>query len=325
MSLAIKLLISAALVTGIVWMLGGVEELLRIMSGMDPGYVLLVLAVSTVDRALMTFKWTWLLKNRGIMLPFFKGMKIYCASMVWSSFLPSTIGSDVIRAICTSRAGLDYREVVASIVIERLIGFLSALLLGLLGVVLLSQLTSFGDQLQSVLWIGGATLFAATMLFAASLSHGPYDFLYDKLLRRLRHTRILQRMRDIHTTYLGYERGRVELAKFFGMTFAEQLLAIVYAWLIAKGLGIDVGLLYIAGALPLALLVSRLPVSIDGLGVFEGVFILLMSLVGVSPEGAVAIALIGRILQVVSWLPWWLGYVVERGKLTRPTADPGKP
>lgn len=325
MSLAIKLLISAGLLTGIVWMLGGIEKPLQIMSGMDPGYVLLVLAVSTMDRALMTFKWAWLLKNRGVRLPFFKGMKIYCASMVWSAFLPSTIGSDVIRAVCTSRAGFDYKEVVASIVIERLIGFLSALLLGLLGVVLLSQLTTFGDQLQSVLWIGGATLLVATTLFAASFSRGPYDFIYNRLLRKLRHTRVFERLREIHSTYLGYERGRAELGVFFGMTFAEQLLAIVYAWLIARGLGVDVGLLYVAGALPLALLVSRLPVSIDGLGVFEGVFMLLMSMAGVPPEESVAIALIGRILQVVSWVPWWLGYVVERGKLARPNVEPGKP
>ncbi|MGA8262089.1 MAG: lysylphosphatidylglycerol synthase transmembrane domain-containing protein [Arenicellales bacterium] len=325
MSLVIKLLISLGLLAGIVWMFGGIDKLLRVMAGIDVRYVILAVAVSTADRALMTFKWVWLLKGRGVLLPLFKGMKIYCAAMIWSSFLPSTIGSDVIRAVCTSRAGLDYKEVVASIVIERMIGFLSALVLGLVGVVLLSQLTSLGPQLQGVLWMGGLVLLGAAMLFAASFSHKPYELLHDRLFSRLQHMGVFKRIRDVHSTYMSYESGRAGLVKFFGMTLAEQMLTILFAWIIARGLGVDVGLLYVAGALPLAVLVSQLPISINGLGLFEGVFAALMSLAGVPPEASIAIALIGRILQVVSWLPWWLAYVIERGKIGRPTVAAGGP
>jgi glycosyltransferase 2 family protein len=59
------------------------------------------------------------------------------------------------------------------------------------------------------------------------------------------------------------------------LTFGQQLLGVIVTWLTARGLGVDVGLLFMAGILPLTLLISRLPVSINGLGVFEGVFILL--------------------------------------------------
>jgi uncharacterized membrane protein YbhN (UPF0104 family) len=124
---------------------------------------------------------------------------------------------------------------------------------------------------------------------------------------------------------MSYESGRAGLVKFFGMTLAEQMLTIVFVWIIARGLGVDVGLLFVAGALPLSVLVSQLPVSINGLGLFEGIFAALMSLAGVPLEASVAIAFSGRILQVVSYLPWWLAYVIERGKISRPTALSERP
>ena len=48
-------------------------------------------------------------------------------------------------------------------------------------------------------------------------------------------------------------------------------------------------------------------------------FILLMSLGGVSAAGAVSIALIGRLLETVSFLPWWLAYVIDDGTIRPPT------
>jgi len=114
-------------------------------------------------------------------------------------------------------------------------------------------------------------------------------------------------------TYQGYGTKKRALVAFFSLTFGEQWLAIVFAWVIAIGMGIHVGLLFIAGVLPLALLISRLPISIDGWGVFDGVFILLMSLAGVSAAEAVAIALAARVLQTASWLPWWLSHLISNG------------
>jgi hypothetical protein len=57
---------------------------------------------------------------------------------------------------------------------------------------------------------------------------------------------------------------------------------------------------------------------INGLGVFEGVFILLMSFGGVSAAEAVSIAVTGRLLETVSFLPWWLAYVIDDGTIQPP-------
>jgi uncharacterized protein (TIRG00374 family) len=154
-------------------------------------------------------------------------------------------------------------------------------------------------------------LLGAAFLFVVSVSKKAFQLFHDKVLRGYQQHRIHNKLREFHETYRSFAADRGNLATFFGLTFAEQLLPILDTWLVARGMGIDVGVLYFAAALPLALLISRLPISIDGIGVFEGMFILLMSLAGLSAAQAVAIAIVSRILATITYIPWWFAYVIS--------------
>jgi uncharacterized protein (TIRG00374 family) len=285
---------------------------------MHPAYIVLAIFVNTADRALMTFKWAQLLRSRGVQLPFLYGMKVYCASMIWGTFLPTTVGADVARAVSTARIGLDSDVVVSSIIIERMIGFLSALFLGLLSLLLLSLYGTLDSLFDDVWWLGIMMLAVATVFFAMSLSKHVFAWFHSCVPYALKRTSIIKRLGQFHATYRSYNNSKKALIQFFGLTFLEQLLPILHSWVIARGVGIDISLLFIAGVVPLTILISRIPISIDALGVFEGIFIILMSLGGVSPVEAVAIAFVGRILQTASWLPWWFSHTFEGKQFKEP-------
>lgn len=322
MKILLKLVITLVLVGVITWHLGGLGQVGGLMTRMDPLYAALILAAITADRALMTFKWARLLHARGLRLPFLTAMKMYCSSKIWGMFLPTTVGADAIRACSASRAALDSNEVVASIIIERSIGFLSGLLLGLFSLVLLAELGSLDSRFDFVWWLGIAILIGATIIFVASFSRRAFNCIHSQLLYRFRAISIMRRLQQFHSTYLAYKDNKRNLVTFFGLTFIEQLMPILQSWLIARGLGVDVSLLYIAAAVPLAFLISRIPVSIDGLGVFEGVFLLLISPAGVPAAEAIAIPLTGRILSTASCLPWWMAYVIGSRSLQPPRPLP---
>jgi glycosyltransferase 2 family protein len=321
--LLLKVAFTALLLAVIVWQLGGLAEVGTLMRGINPWYVVVLLLFNTADRALMTFKWAWLLRCRGVHLPFLRGMRIYCASMIWGMFLPATMGADVIRAVKTSAIGLNSHEIVASIVIERMLGFLASLLCGLVGLVLLSFFSGVDGRFDFLWWLGGAALLGTVILFAASFTQRVYDFLHHHLLYRFRHQKIMEKFRQFHSTYRAYREHKRSLATFFGLTLIEQLGPMLHSWLVAQSLGIDVGLPFIAGAVPLALLISRIPISIGGYGVYDGVFILLMSLAGVHATEAISISLVGRLMETGAWLPWWLTDVVGNRslRLARPFAE----
>lgn len=109
------------------------------------------------------------------------------------------------------------------------------------------------------------------------------------------------------------------MAVFFMLTVAEQLLMAGCYALIALALQLDFNLIFLLAAVPLSILIARLPISIDGLGVYEGIFIGVMSLGGVHPDDSLALSLAARVFQIVVWLPWWLMLVAQTGALRPPT------
>src|SRR5690606_16604305 len=91
----------------------------------------------------------------------------------------------------------------------------------------------------------------------------------------------------------------------------------------ARALEVEFNPMFVFAAVPLAILVSRLPISLDGIGVYEGIFIAIMALGGVRPADALAVSLAARALQIVVWLPWWLMLAARTGM--RPPTDPVAP
>jgi uncharacterized protein (TIRG00374 family) len=309
--LLLKFIVTIILIVAILLNLDDLSEIRRLIINVDPLYILVVFSLHTLDRCLMTFKWLLLLRSRKLYLPFVQGLKIYCAAMVWGMFLPATVGADAIRAFHTSRIGLDSDAVLASIVVERMVGVLSGLSLGILSLILLSTRAPLDAQFEAVWWLSGAMLAGGLFLFAGSFSKATFHLIHDRLLERFQETRIMRRLRHFHVTYQTYWNSKRILAVFFGLTFVEQLVPVINVWLLAWGLGFELSFLYAAMAVPLALLVSWIPISLSGLGVYEGALILLLSPAGISSTQALMIPLIGRTVMIASWLPWWISHVVS--------------
>ena len=323
--LLLKILVSTTLAAIIVLSLDDVQDVGRLLLHAAPEYLLLALFVLTVDRFLMSYKWLVLLKSRGLHLPLVRGVQIYCSAMVWGMFLPATVGADAVRGYMTSRRGLDGYEVFASIAVERLVGFLASLLFGLIGLAILGGIGAYDERFGTVWWVGAATLLGATAALSVSFSNTLFDRALRLLPRAVRDSAIVRKLKHFHGIYARYGDQHGVMVAFFVLTLLEQCFVIAGMWFIALALGIQVSLLFMAAVVPLAMLLTRLPVSIDGIGVFEGVLILLLGLGGVGAAEAVALSIAGRLVQVLIWLPWWFSYTVQAGSLRPPKGAPQAP
>jgi len=209
--------------------------------------------------------------------------------------------------------------------VERAIGFLASLVVGLAGFVVLSKSGVLHEQFGWIWWTGGGVLVLGLLVLSLSFNKKVYIWLDRGLLSRIGDSKPARVLREFQANYRAYGNQKRLLASFFGLSVLEQLTTLLYMWLVAIGLGVEVGLLYFAGALPLALLISRLPITFHGLGLFDGVFALLLSYSGVPMAQSVAITLGVRILELAAWFPWWLAYLVERSTLNPAASTPGCP
>jgi glycosyltransferase 2 family protein len=298
-----------------------VRAVLHTLMRCDPLWALVALGAFTLDRVLMSFKWGLLLAIRGYRVTLTERLMVYCSSMMWGLALPSTVGADGIRILLVRRFGVRVDDALATILVERGLGFVSALLMAVMSLLLLRFIVPDAGQYDVPLLVGIASLLATIVILLLSFNSKAVSSVLNLLPRRVAQSSAARLITRLHEAYRSLASDRRRLALFFGLTVAEQLLVAVCYGLVALALQLQFNAVFVLAAVPLAILISRLPISIDGLGVYEGIFIGVMTLGGMRPDDSLALSLAARVFQIVVWLPWWLMLVARIGAL-RPPAEP---
>jgi uncharacterized protein (TIRG00374 family) len=264
-----------------------------------------LLGLMTLDRLLMAWKWSLLLKVVGVRVPLPSIIRFYYQATLAGTFLPTGIGGDVLRAYWVSRSHAAH-AVFASVLMEKLIGLVSQFNWALLGAVLFA-----GSRRHDLMWvwlaIGASVALLANGAFLLSLRPMVQSFVLRNL-RRWSRTRLLRLLHDLYQAYAQFGRARAILAWNLLLTAAEQALQMAVLLLVARCLGIEAGAVAFLSITAVQILLLRIPLLPSGLGVWELTAIGSYALIGVPPEAAFAMMFLMRILWIMAALPglWFL-------------------
>jgi uncharacterized protein (TIRG00374 family) len=289
----------------------------------DPMWAGIALLAFLIDRVLMSYKWGLLLSIRGYSISLAHRLMIYCSAMMWGLALPSTVGADGIRVVLVRRFGVRVDDTLATILVERGIGFIVALLTAVASLILLRAMLPHDTVYDYALALGVAGLLGAITILVFSFTDHALSSVLRLVPARFRDSKAVRLLERLHEAYVSLASDRSRIAGFSALTLLEHIVVIVCYGLVARALGVPFNPVFIFAAVPLAILVSRLPVSLDGIGVYEGIFIAIMALGGVKPADALAVSLAARALQIVVWFPWWLMLAARTG--VRPPVEPVTP
>jgi len=101
------------------------------------------------------------------------------------------------------------------------------------------------------------------------------------------------------------------LILFFVLTIIEQVLSLLMGYMVAPALNLDVAMFDFMAALAMAMLLSRLPVTIDGLGVMEATISGVLIWAGVPVTDSITIVLVGRLMNILAFLPGTIVYSIR--------------
>ncbi|HKT71875.1 MAG TPA: lysylphosphatidylglycerol synthase transmembrane domain-containing protein [Steroidobacteraceae bacterium] len=305
--------ISIALLTILLRYVIDPRAVLDTLAQLDPSYGVVAYLIFQLDRVTMAFKWNLLLRARSYRLSHWRATEIYSSAMFLGTLLPTTLGADVVRTVLARRIGLGGVDVIATIAVERSIGFLCALILSLAGLVALRFVGMWDASFSLVLLAGIVGL--ALVIVALALSFNPRvaALMARMFPARLRTSKVGGKLAQLVTCYQSLGSSRPVLLSFLGLTLFEQLIPVAFTWVIALSFGLSVSPLVMLGAVPLSVLVSRLPISISGIGVFDGAFAALLASSGIAPQYAVAIAFAGRAIEILGCFPWWVRLQLRKG------------
>ncbi|MCU1497967.1 MAG: putative integral rane protein [Acidimicrobiales bacterium] len=261
-------------------------------------------------------RWSAVLRALDQHPPFSRLLSLYFAGQFMGNVLPSTIGGDALRV---SRLAKDTGEgptTFASVVLERLTGWLVLPVITLVGLAVNPGLRDLGRASALAFGVAAGTLaLLGIVVILTTRAGAPIE---DKLDRNEGWRRFTSAVR------FGIQRLIHEpaaTARILATGFTYQLILIGSALMAARALNLPAGAgpTALLAFVPAVLTAQVLPISISGLGVREGLFVLFLHPLGVPQSQAIALGLLLYLLNLVVSLFGAPAFAIgDRAKATAP-------
>ncbi len=283
-------------------------ELYDTAASVNPLSVIFVALLFATVQAISTYRWGSILA-KDVKLPYRRLLSIYYIGMFFNNFMPTMVGGDIIKGYYlykeTGRGDIS----LASIFMDRYSGFSALIIMTTIALILgWSLLEGTGLHGFLVLLILGYTGISL-ILWVEYLHRWAM-----RALARIHFYGINRRIEEVYTMLMSYRSHRGILLRIFICSAIVQPAIIIGYYVLSRGLGMTVPLGYFFLFVPLATVVSMLPVSLAGLGIREGAFVFLFAKAGASKEEALTLSLMWFIIMATVSLVGGVEYLRMGGR-----------
>jgi uncharacterized membrane protein YbhN (UPF0104 family) len=311
-----KLLVSLLLIIFLLRFVNG-KEMADLLGNIRWPFLAGYFLLNFFDRLIMAYKWKFLLEAKDIPCSWKEITVIYFKGTFWGNLFPTSLGGDAIRAYELSRNAPTGIDVVSSIIMERFLGFLSSAVMAIL--VIPPVLFFVPDFPRILLWL--LLIFLSVgVLFLLLLMRGGGPPALVGLLTKLPWGDKIAR---ITSSFVLYRNQPKALGRFFLWSFGEQLVPILTIFFLVLTLSLPIPFYYLIPIIPIAQFFARIPVSLSGFGIQEGLFITLFSFFGISTTAAFTLGLASNIGNIFVGLPGAYFYLREPVFSKRRSDDSG--
>lgn len=287
--LLLKVLVSGSLLF-LILRKSGLENVLESISSINPLVFLGAVGLYIMNILISSFRWRLLIISKPSVRRLFS---LYLMGSFFSIALPGIIGGDAVKGYYLYKETGDLPESMASIFMERYLGFSGLFIVGALAYPFaLPYLRGAGF----FMWI-------FPLFFFAFILGSVVFFKLKAGKKRIKLLGDFYRFFDLYT--------RKTLFKGFFYSLGVQLTVMLAVFLLSRGLGQTVSFPLFFVFMPMIIALSVLPVSISGLGIREASFVILFGSVGLGPDNATALSFTwflsssaGSLLGLLEYLRW---------------------
>lgn len=306
----VRLVVTAAVLTVVVLLVDPVALVDRVRRADGP---LFGAAVAALLGALVLggFRWFVLLRATGVQTTAHRWTRAYAVGTFANSFLPAGFGGDAVRAVMASARREDLVPTATSILVDRLTGIGSLVVIAWIGVALDPGGVP-GSLVAALAWLTAAGVAVVVGGVLAARAGGRVAHLLPARLRSP-----LARARDALAASGKAGAGPLSAAGLLGLAY--QALVVLETWLLARSIGLDLPMALMGVAVTLVIVLTLIPFSIAGLGIREGGYVAVLATVDVSATDAVLLSLLTLAAFAVASAPGALGMLWWPGRATEAT------
>lgn len=257
----------------------------------DIVYLIAALACVFVIYGFLLLRWSVIIRALDLHLSKKEVTRWFLIGTFFNFVLPTSTGGDVVKVIGLCKHTHDKAKLVASAVLDRILGFISITIVALVSYFVARKIAD-----EKFLFNGIIILFLVSWGgFLFLLNERLYSFacgIFNKL------TVIKEKLLKLHQAFALIKGRLPSIFLVLVISSVGQILLGVSYFLTAKGFHQDVDLIYCIAFAPLICVASSLP-SIGGLGFRENATVLLFMKIGLTRPAAVSISLLNLFYMIV--------------------------
>jgi uncharacterized protein (TIRG00374 family) len=259
-------------------------------------------------------RWWLLLTHTHTATSFSKAFPSYYLGVFFNNFLPTGFGGDAVRILHLRVRGVSTKSLVSASVVDRVIGFATIFIIGIIGV-LASEELRIPAHTKTVLTV----LFLAGLLITGVILSNRSGRFLESLARKYRHARVRGWILDIILTCYSYRAAKYRILLAMVISAIGQGLIILAYYVIGRGLGLGIFFITYLVAIPAVFLAASLPVSIGGLGIREGTLVGMLVAAGADLQLAINLSIVYLVVLWISTLPGALVPLISRASKIAPS------
>jgi glycosyltransferase 2 family protein len=274
--------------------------------------VIYFFVIAHADRILMGLKWRFLANSSGLNITFYETIASTYMGSFAGHFLPSGIGNDIARIYLFKQRNLPMIKIVSSIFIERALGFFALMITGLFGYTLASLIglnTTFGLNWKYML------LFILLLIIFLLSIYGPFRRIIAINNSVNNKSEIKKKIYRFIDAYQQYANKKSTLVIFLLLSIFEVTLMCLFPFLGSLALNVHINFIQFLIIYPIILLLVKIPITVNGIGVHEGLLVFYFTTIGHSIESAVLLGLLMRLMGIIIVIPGGIFYLNWKGKL----------
>ena len=212
-------------------------------------------------------RWWWLLRANRLDVGFFEVQRLAWIGFFFNNVIPGTTGGDVVKAIyIAKRCSTNRVQALVSVVVDRIVGLLSLLLIGSLASLLaVNRFPTFAI----VVWLtAGSALLFCVLLLSPDLRR---RIRFERLIARLP-KRPGQILEEIDAAVLQYRGHLTGITAWILVSPVIYSLFVISIWFMDRSLGVGLAFADYFFIVPVVSVVQGIPIAPAGWGIGEAAY-----------------------------------------------------
>ena len=292
------------------------QHILELMARIKIGFIFLAIFFICLERIVIAARWPILVRIKGHSITFWDAFKMDWIAIFFGMALPSIATGDVIRGYRLTRLIDDLKTSLSSIVLDRMIGFVTlgfmAVLSLFLGWKTFGPHTAFTSLCCFILIVGFIWFFVVS----------PRIFeIFGNIFFFLRRTKGWKYVSLIHNDISQYRTSGFSILVVFLLSFVTQAIRILIVYIVALSINSTLPFFYFILFVPIVFFIKLLPISIGGFGAREATFAVMYSMAGMASEEGVLVGVLITVLTILFVVPGGIMFLLHRHKVREPDSQ----